>query len=198
MKKNVIRIGGIASAVCFVTLAYGQGPSISDVAWAKMVKCAAIGDDTARHTCTDSVFREAGLISEETQAAAKRQSFGLNKKSEPLAAAAAPVQAPAASAAPVSAAAPATASAGAAAPSPPKKEKAQPENLEVTLAKVDKSYDGKLTLTTTDGAIWHQVEGGAVSTIPTQGGTMTITARSLGGYMCATSKYVSFRCYRSK
>jgi hypothetical protein len=189
--KNVIRIGGIASAFCLATLAYGQGPSISDVAWAKMVKCAAIGDDKARHACTDDVFREAGLITEEREAAAKRQNFGLQKKPEPLAAAAAAVQAPAA------AAAPAPASAAAPTP-PPKKEEKQPEHLEVTLAKVQQGGDGKLTLTTTDGAIWHQVESNGVTAMPKQGGAMTIEARSLGGYMCATSKYVSFRCYRSK
>jgi len=27
---------------------------------------------------------------------------------------------------------------------------------------------------------------------------MTIEARSLGGFMCEPSKYVSFRCYRSR
>jgi hypothetical protein len=34
--------------------------------------------------------------------------------------------------------------------------------------------------------------------VPRQGDTMKIEARSLGGFMCEPSKYVSFRCYRSK
>lgn len=191
--KNVIRFGGIASALCLVTLAYGQTPSVAEASWAKMSKCAAIGDDKARHTCTDDVFREAGLISEEAKAAAKRKTFGLQKAPEPLAAAAAPVTTTAAAVAPA-----ASAAAPAPAPTPPKKEKAQPEHLEVTLAKVEQGGDGKLVLTTIDGAVWHQVESGAVSQAPKQGGTMKIEARSLGGYMCAPSKYVSFRCYRSK
>jgi len=188
--KNLIRVGGVASALCFVTLAYGQDASISSVAWAKMVKCAAIADDQARHACTDDVFREAGLITEETKAAAKRKDFGLQKKPEPLAAAAAAVQAPASAAAP--------ASAPASLPPPPRKEKAAPEKLEVTLAKVEQGGDGKLVLTTTDGAVWHQVESNGNSAMPKQGGTMQIEAKSLGGFVCAPSKYVSFRCYRSK
>lgn len=205
--KNMIRIGGMASALCFVALAHGQGPSISDVAWAKMVKCAAIADDNARHSCTDDVFHEAGLITDETKAAAKRQSFGLQKKPEPIAAAAAAVQAPAAAAtsttsaaAPVSTAATAPAGVTASTPAPTmaKKEKASAEELEVTLAKVEKGGDGKFTLTTTDGAVWHQVETSGVTATPKQGQTMKIEAKSLGGYLCSPSKYLSFRCYRSK
>jgi hypothetical protein len=133
-----------------------------------MTQCAAIGDDKARHTCTDEALREAGLLTEETKATTKRQAFGLQKPA-PLAAAAAPA---------------------------PKKEQA--EHLEVTLAKVEQGGDGKLVLTTSDGAVWHQVESGAVSQKPKQGETMRIEARSLGGYLCAPAKYVSFRCYRSK
>lgn len=85
----------------------------------------------------------------------------------------------------------------AAAQNSPPKSKNEKENLEVTLAKVEKRGDGKLVLTTTDGAVWHQVESATVSPVPAQGQTMTIEARSLGGFMCEPSKYVSFRCYRS-
>jgi hypothetical protein len=195
--KNVVRFGGVASAICLVSLAHGQGPSIADVAWSKMVKCAAISDDKARHACTDDVFREAGLISEETKAAAKRKSFGLQKP-DPLAAAAAPVQTPASAAATAAPQTPASMAAPASAVAPAKKEKEQAEHLDVTLAKVEQGGDGKLVLTTSDGAVWHQVESGKVQQVPKQGETMKIEARSLGGYMCAPSKYVSFRCYRSK
>ncbi len=174
--KQVIRIGGIASALCIVAIAHGEATSSAEAGWARMTQCAAIGDDKARHTCTDDALREAGLLTEETKATAKRKAFGLQNP-EPLATASAPpMAAPAASAGPA-----------------PKS-----ENLEVTLAKVDHSGDGKLVLTTTDGAVWHQVESDAVRQIPKQGEVMKIEARSLGGFMCQPSKYVSFRCYRSK
>ena len=184
--KRGICIGGMAAALgFFATLAHGE--TTAEAGWARMTQCAAIGDDKARHTCTDEALREAGLLTEETKATAKRKAFGLQKPA-PLAAAAAPPASP-----PVSANAPSSAPAPASAP-----KKEQAEHLEVTLAKVEQGGDGKLVLTTSDGAVWHQVESGAVSQTPKQGGTMRIEARSLGGYMCAPSKYVSFRCYRSK
>jgi len=178
--KQVIRLGGIASAFCLVAIAQGEGASsAAETGWARMTQCAGIGDDKARHTCTDDALREAGLLTEEAKATAKRKSFGLQKP-EPLAAAAALPPAPT--------------SAASAAP-----EKKDPgEHLEVTLAKVDHAGDGKLVLTTTDGAVWHQVESDAVRQVPKQGEVMKIEARSLGGFVCQPSKYVWFRCYRSK
>ena len=186
--KQVVGFGGFASALCIVMMAHvpgvalGETSSAAEAGWAKMARCAAIGDDKARHSCTDDALREAGLLTDETKATAKRKAFGLQKPA-PLAAAAAP--------------APAPASTSADSPAPPPK-KAQSEHLEVTLAKVDQGGDGKLVLTTTDGAVWHQVESDAVRQVPAQGQTMKIEARSLGGFMCQPSKYVSFRCYRSK
>src|SRR5512139_2173170 len=124
--KQVIGLGGLVSALCIVTIAHGQTPSAAEEGWAKMTRCASLGDDKARHTCTDSALREAGLLTEETKAAAKRKAFGLQKPSEPLAAAAAPVAAPA-SALPASAASPTPAPAPA--PEPAKKKDAR-EHLE--------------------------------------------------------------------
>jgi hypothetical protein len=145
-----------------------------------MTQCAAIADDKARHTCTDNTLRDAGLL--EPPAAAKRKAFGLQKaEPSPLAAAAAP---------PVD-----RSSAGTPSSSAAKKEK---EHIEVTLAKVEQGGDRKLVLTTADGAVWHQVESVAVHPVPKEGQTMQIEARSLGGFMCEPSKYVAFRCYRSK
>jgi hypothetical protein len=187
--KQMIRLGGIVSAFCMVAIAQGPavalGESAGEAGWAKMAQCATLGDDKARHTCTDDALREAGLLTDETKATAKRKAFGLQKPT-PLAAAAAP-PAPAPAAAPASAASPA-----------PQPKQDPSEHLEVTLAKVDHAGDGKLVLTTTDGAVWHQVESDAVRQVPKQGEMMKIVARSLGGFMCQPSKYVSFRCYRSK
>ena len=189
--KRVIRFGGIASAFCIVTLAQvpavALGESAGEAGWAKMARCATLGDDEARHTCTDDALREAGLLTDETKATAQRKAFGLQKPTlAPLAAAAAPPT-PDAAAAPASAASPA-----------PQPKQDQSEHLEVTLAKVQQGGDGKLVLTTTEGAVWHQVESGALRQEPKQGEVMKIAARSFGGFVCQPSKYVFFRCYRSK
>jgi hypothetical protein len=178
--KHVIPVGGFVAALCVATMAHGQTPSVAEAGWAKMTRCATLGEDRARHTCTDNALREAGLLTEETKAAARRKTFGLQKP-EPIAAAAAEARAP-----------------EGAASSAPKAKKEQNQQVEVKLAKVEQGGDRKLVLTTTDGAVWHQVESGAVRQMPKEGETMKIEARSLGGFMCEPSKYVSFRCYRSK
>ncbi len=196
--KQVIRFGGIASALCIVTmshvpgLAFGESASVAEAGWAKMTRCAAIGDDNARHTCTDDALREAGLLTDETTAAAKRKTFGLQKPT--------PAPAPASASASASASAPVPAPAAApesvASSAPPSRIKPS-EQLEVTLAKVQPSGDGKLVLTTNEGAVWRQVESHELSQVPKPGQTMKIESGVLGGFMCRPSKYVSFRCYRS-
>jgi hypothetical protein len=77
------------------------------------------------------------------------------------------------------------------------REPADARTLQVTLRRVDQA-DGKLLLTTTDGAIWTQVESTDVWPVPTGGQTMTIERGSFGGFFCEPSKYVSFRCFRAK
>ena len=72
------------------------------------------------------------------------------------------------------------------------------EQLEVTLASVDQGGDGKLVLTTTDGAVWRQAESDAIRPPPVRGQTLTIAKRSFGGFMCKSSRYVAFRCFRSR
>ena len=68
--------------------------------------------------------------------------------------------------------------------------------LDVVIAQVDQSYDSKVTITTTEGAVWTQVESGSLHQPPLKGDTMTITQGSFGGFMCKSSKYVTFRCRR--
>ncbi len=173
--RNGIRIPGILCALGIAMCAPGfaLGESAAEAGWAKMTQCAAIADDKARHACTDEALRDAGLL--EAKATVKRKAFGLQKPA-PIAAS------PAAEAVAAS----------------PSSKKNDTEEVEVTLAKVEQGGDGKLVLTTSDGAVWHQVESGVVRQTPKQGETMKIEMRSLGGFMCQPSKYVSFRCYRSK
>ena len=198
MKHLVQRIGGVAFilsvGVCASQVAWAD--SRADAGWAKMTQCATITDDNARHTCTDDALRDAGLL--ESRESSKRKAFGLQQ------AAPSPLTAPAPVTRPTGAAGSAAATSAAGGSAPPARSvaaaasKNEKEQVEVTLAKVVEGRDGKLTLVTSDGAVWHQVESGTLREVPKQGGTMTIEARSLGGFMCQSSKYVSFRCYRSK
>ncbi len=189
--KSVLRIGGVLSAFGVVMAAPGLAfaDTTAEAGWAKMTQCASIADDKARHSCTDDALRDAGLL--ESKVSEKRKTFGLQNPA-PAPVAAPPVATGAAAAGTATAAG--TVAAPAPKSPPPKKQR---EQVEVTLAKVAQAGD-KLVLTTTDGAVWHQVESGAVRQPPKQGETMKIETRSLGGFMCQPSRYVSFRCYRSK
>jgi hypothetical protein len=78
---------------------------------------------------------------------------------------------------------------------PPQKDDNQ---LEITLAAVEQGGDGKLVLTTTEGAIWRQVERIVIFPLPQQGQRVTISKTTFGGFMCKASKWVAFRCYRAR
>ncbi len=171
----------------------------SDAAWSAITLCAHIAKDSDRHACLDDALRNAGLMPGHPTAAPVPTEGAV-----PGAGAVAPAAAP-------EAAAPATQerdSASAAAPS--KESRAdfglQPktsrrpgvaQTLQVTLRRVDQA-EGKLLLTTTEGAIWKQVESADVWPVPTGGQSMTIVSGSFGGFFCKPSKYVSFRCFRVK
>ena len=72
------------------------------------------------------------------------------------------------------------------------------DRVQVTLATVAPGADGKLVLTTTEGAVWRQVESNTVRPTPAQGQTLTIERTSFGGFMCKSGKWVAFRCYRAR
>lgn len=175
----------------------GERIAPSDAAWSAITLCARIAKDSDRHACLDDALRKAGLMPAHPTAAP--------------APAAGTAHAPGAAAAPApGAAAPAAPAPGSASPVQSKQSRAdfglQPKTfrepavartLQVTLSKVDQA-DGKLILTTTEGAIWKQVESTDVWPVPTGGQTMTIAKGSFGGFFCEPSKYVSFRCFRAK
>jgi len=163
---------GLAPVVCITALGWmserAQGQMSPAAGWEAMTRCAAIADDMKRHKCSDDVLRGAGLLPSE--AAEKRKSFGVQTS---------PVR-PAIEAVPE-------------APKRP-----SDDQLQVTLAAVAQGGDGKLVLTTTDGAMWRQVESTAVRPTPAQGQLMTIERTSFGGFMCKSGRWVAFRCYRTR
>jgi hypothetical protein len=177
--KSVGAIGRVAATTCFLITVWAQAAaedrqiSSTETGWSAIKTCAAILDDESRHACSDKVLRDAGLLpSAEPESSKHRKGFGLEHPTAP-------------------------------APSPAKSSEQQmqqhnADRLEVTLAAVEERGDGKLVLTTTDGAIWQQVESDPIRPAPAQGQTMTIAKASLGGYLCKSGKWVAFRCFRTR
>jgi hypothetical protein len=75
---------------------------------------------------------------------------------------------------------------------------AAPSTLEVELARVSTTHDEKLILTTTDGAVWRQIEGTPIRPVPAAGDRMTIRRASMGSFLCEVRRNVGFRCSRSR
>jgi hypothetical protein len=199
---SIVRTGLAATAGLITSLVLsgaigGELDAGAGSGWAAIEKCAALAQDEARHACMDQVLRRAGLLGQ--PAAAPRL---------PPPAASAPPVPTAAPAAPAAADA-SPGGAGAAALRPehpgdfglqkPPRETSKPREagrLDVTLASVDQGGDGKLVLTTTDGAVWLQVESDPVRLPPSRGQTMVIERTLFGGFMCKAGRWVSFRCRR--
>lgn len=76
--------------------------------------------------------------------------------------------------------------------------KREEDKLEVTLATIAQAPDGKLVVTTTDGAVWHQVESNPIHQLPEQGQAMTIRRTAFGGFMCEPKDRLAFRCFRKR
>ena len=165
----------------------GQPAGAADGAMGALAKCASILDDAARLRCTDGVMRDAGMMpNTAARAEERRRRFGLARPPAPPKPA--KVRAPA----------PALAQA---APKPKRVEKAAQateagKRIDVRLARVVDRGDGRLELVTTDGAVWRQVERGAIRPVPAAGGAMSVEKAALGSYLCATGKWVTFRCER--
>lgn len=156
--------------------------------WAAVARCAQAESGPARHDCLDRVLRDAGLLTEAMNAQQQRRAFGLEDRP------AIPV--------PPAAAAPARARATAATPPASKAVTATPEaadRLEADIATVQKSADGRLSLTTVDGAVWRQTESVEMPQSPVAGDRLSIRKGAMSGYRCSiASTRLTFRCARSR
>ena len=138
--------------------------------------CRAISDFTARGLCWDALDR-AGLHNDQ---AVKKRNFGLGAR-PPAAAAVAAAK--------------------------PRKEHvkkaADPQNAKVraltlTIASVGDTPQGRILLTSTDGAVWEQTDGDSVRDRPSPGDTFKISQSILGGYLCQVTRWQPVRCQRDK
>ncbi len=74
-----------------------------------------------------------------------------------------------------------------------------PDRVDVQLTKVAKAPNGRLIVTTNDGAVWLQTESVSMPLPPTSGDRMSIRKATLGGYVCSVADtHLTYRCARSR
>lgn len=81
-------------------------------------------------------------------------------------------------------------------PSPPKR--AEPDSIELVIASVSEGRDGRLVLTTRDGAVWRQTESRVFAQTPAAGHTLTVHKGAIGNFLCEVNGRSPFRCARSR
>jgi hypothetical protein len=211
-----LTIAAVPGRTSAQTQAQAPGAMSAEQGWSSVARCAQEDSERSRHTCLDRLLREAGLLTDEMHARQQRRAFGLDEKPArtPPPNQAAPASNPSAAAATTTAVAeealnrraaqktpagttsPAATAPTAANTSAPS---AQPDRLEVELAKVGKAANGRLFVTTTDGAVWLQAESVEMPQPPVAGDRMTIRKGSMGGYRCSVaSTHLTYRCTRSR
>ncbi|MET0282613.1 MAG: hypothetical protein ABW278_16010 [Steroidobacteraceae bacterium] len=160
-----------------VTQAAATDPAAEE-GWAAVKRCAQQETERAAHDCLDQVLRDAGVLTPAMRERQQQRVFGLS----PSATAPAVAKPP-----PVVADAPVKPVAG-----------ASPDRVEVQIAAVSRAADGKLIITTNEGAVWRQAEGLENPRLPGIGEHMSIRKGSLGSYLCTLPSKLSWRCTRSR
>ncbi|MEJ1965005.1 MAG: hypothetical protein WDO56_27080 [Gammaproteobacteria bacterium] len=214
MPDRLLAPAAVATLLCLTTtVVTAQTPSTmsAEQGWSSIARCAQADSERARHTCLDRVLRDAGLLTPEMHAQQQRRAFGLDDKPAnapppapeaaaktartATAAAAGVAESPTPAALPTGSATRKTVAPSLATAAPP----AQPDRLEVELASVARAPDGKLFVTTTDGAVWLQNESVDMPQVPVAGDRMTIRKGSMGGYRCSVvSTHLTYRCVRNR
>jgi len=207
MTYRLLVPGAVGALLCLTTATVtGQTSSTmsAEQGWASISRCAQEDSERGRHACLDRVLRDAGLLTAEMHARQQRRAFGLDESASRVTASTG-VGTGAASASSrasqealnrrAAESAPAAPAAGAANTAAP----AQGDRLEVELTKVEKAADGRIFVTTTDGAVWLQNETVDMPQPPVAGDHMTIRKGSLGGYRCSiVSTKLTYRCIRNR
>lgn len=71
-------------------------------------------------------------------------------------------------------------------------------NLTVQLASGAQGADGKWRLTTTEDAVWRQIDSNELYNPPHQGSTMAIRTALLGSFFCKIDGQSAIRCVRER
>lgn len=150
--------------------------------WQQVVACAAQGSNAARHDCIDAVLRAAGALSPEREAQVNRENFGREDREAsppPPPPPAAPAAVPAAAAAPQPVAPP------------------QPlQGIATQVAAVSQGGDRKIVVTTTEGAVWRQIDSSPIRRLPRMGESFEVREGAMGGYRCTFNGNTTYRCER--
>jgi len=183
-RTAAVTVASILSLGPAALRAQAPGAMTPDQGWSAISQCASNPTERARHACVDDVLRKAGLLTPQAEAKERRRQFGLD---ENAARAAPPVAAPK----PPPSPAPAPASAA-----PPKNDDSG--RVEVEVARAAVATDGKVVVTTTDGAQWKQTDSDTLPRLPAAGDRVKIRRASLGSYLCELPTHHTFRCVRTK
>jgi hypothetical protein len=161
--------------------------------WAAITRCATVKGASARYSCLDAVLRDAGLLTSARRAEEKREEFGLTKDAPKAALEPKPVPVPKPTPVPklVSEPGPAVSPSAAVAPAV-----ASIVRIAVTLARVQRTPDGRWQFSTTDDSVWQQTEHENVLPEPKAGQDVVIRKGSLGSFRCELPTHVTFRCVR--
>jgi hypothetical protein len=79
-----------------------------------------------------------------------------------------------------------------------KEEEEDANRAVVTLAGAVRGPDGKILLTTSEGAVWAQTDALPVDRLPAAGAQVIIVKGRIGGFFCDVTRYQSVRCERRK
>ncbi len=178
MKTSFLMGAGLVLAVPVTAAAQDQVSG--ETRWNQVVACAAERSVEARHACVDSVLRAAGALDVAREVAVNRENFGREERAAPP-----PPPPPPAPAVAASVAAPARV----AAPPPV-------TGITTRVASARLGGDRKLRVTTSEGAVWQQVDNDAIRRLPREGEAFEVREGSLGSYRCTFNETTTFRCER--
>lgn len=169
-RRAALAAGGLFAAAC----AFAPVMAAADATNPKSAaECRAISDFNLRGQCWDALDK----ANQKDVKATKKRDFGLGLHVPSIAAV------------------------------KPKKEQVAAErqreseevkSLTLTIASVDNTPLGRLLLTSSDGAVWEQTDGDAVTRAPSPGDTVQVSKGFMGGYMCQVSRWQSVRCQRDR
>ena len=179
-KLRAARTAGAAAVVLtgVMGLFAAHGAYADPSAPKSAAECRALSDFAARGACWDALDRQ-GLHDEQV---VKKRNFGLGALGSRSPDAAIKLPKPEKTKSPKRV----------------KPDNGEVDDLTLTIATVQDTPLGRILLTSTDGAVWEQVDGDPVNSRPSPGDTFEVRKKSMGGYMCSVSRWQSVRCQRDE